>query len=169
MTFFLPFCFFVLGRDFQKLRVSLAEAQSVDTWNNLIPQKRHSPVACPSLHREVRVQSSPIQTHHGVLKPALNHILLMYLFPPAYLQVLGLNLLPCRRQDSGLSLHWHRQVSGLRGWFPGHSTSHTQPHSSSSHRWPAGHPFPSSWPSHWHSPATRHKYRTDHFAPFFMN
>lgn len=72
-----------------------------------------------------------------------------------YLQVFGLNFLPCRMHDSWLSLHWHRQVSGFRGWCPGHSAAHTQPQRSSSHLWPAGHDFPSPWPSHWHSPERR--------------
>lgn len=69
-----------------------------------------------------------------------------------YLQVLWLNFLPCRRHDCELSLHWHVQVSGLRGWFRGHCAAHTHPHSSASHRCPAGHNLPSPWPSHWHSP-----------------
>ena len=73
----------------------------------------------------------------------------------AYLQVLRLNFFPSRRHDCSLSLHWHRQVSGLRGWFLGHSAAHTQPHSSSSHRWPVGHNFPSPWPSHRHTPERR--------------
>lgn len=78
-----------------------------------------------------------------------------------YLQVLRLNFLPCRRHDCKLSLHWHVQVSGLRGWFRGHCAAHTQPHSSSSHRWPVGHNLLSPWPSHWHSPNENTKRESD--------
>ena len=87
----------------------------------------------------------------------------------AYLQELGLNFLPCRRQDGELSLHWHRQVSGFNGWFLGHSAAHTHPHSSSSQRWPVGHHFPSPWPSHWHSPAGRELHQISAGAPLSLS
>lgn len=109
-----------------------------------------------TLYREVRVQSWEIlcftQGHLSRIDTRMENFLY------TYLQVLGLNFLPCSRHDCGLSLHSHRQVSGLRGWFLGQFAAHTQPHRSSFHRWPAGQRFPSPWPSHWHSPERRKRF-----------